>query len=303
MPIHRRLDILPQTPQKLTEQNRQDHAAVCPPGDSFKMQRPLGVTAISSEADRKAQQNQQGIQQLRNKRGNRSTLYPHGGKPELAEYQQVVQPGVGSHRAKAGPKGNGSVFLAAQPRGQDCAERHRQISECYRFKIHGTGLLNTPIGGVKLQNLCRKAPGGQQKQHRQQSPAKQADIQAAPCLPLVVRACELGNQDPGNGADRADHHGKNQRKIAIQSHSRNIDLAQLPNHDLIYYGKGCLQHTLQGNGNGNFAQRFHKVRHGIFLVLSLGMSVTGRTICASHSLPLRIASRQASAVFARCAAS
>ena len=65
------------------------------------MQRPLGVTAISSEADRKAQQNQQGIQQLRNKCGNRSTLYPHGGKPELAEYQQVVQPGVGSHRAKA----------------------------------------------------------------------------------------------------------------------------------------------------------------------------------------------------------
>ncbi len=25
-----------------------------------------------------------------------------------------------------------------------------QIGECYSFKIHRTGLLNTPIGGVKL---------------------------------------------------------------------------------------------------------------------------------------------------------
>ena len=90
------------------------------------------------------------MQQLRNERGNRCALHPHGGKPELAEYQQVVQPGVGSHRAEAGPKGNGSMLLTAQPRGQDRAERHRQIGECYSFKIHRTGLLNTPIGGVKL---------------------------------------------------------------------------------------------------------------------------------------------------------
>ena len=93
------------------------------------------------------------------------------------------------------------MLFTAQPRGQDRAESHRQIGECYSFKIHRTGLLNTPIGGVKLQNLCRKAPGSQQKQHRQQGPAKQADIQATPCLTLVVCAGELGNQDPGNSAD------------------------------------------------------------------------------------------------------
>ena len=75
----------------------------------------------------------------------------------------------------------------------------------------------------------------------------------------MVRTGELGNQNPGNGTHRAHHHRKYQRKIAAKPHRRNVDLAQLPDHNLIDNGKGRLQHTLQGHRHGNFAQRFHKV--------------------------------------------
>ena len=259
MPVHRRLDILPQAPQKLTDQNRQHHAAVLPQRDGGKMQRPQGLRIVLFKTGGKAQQNQQKVQQLRNQRGNGSAPNAHGGKPQLAEYQQIVQPGVGSHRAKACQKGDSGVVLAAQPRGQNCAERHREIGERHDLKIRGARLQNPSIGGVKPQNLRGEAPDSQQKQRRQQSPANQADVQAAPSLPLVVRAGELSNQNSGNGTHRAHHHRKNQRKIAAKPHRRNIDLAQLPDHNLIDNGKRRLQHTLQRHRHGNFAQRFHKV--------------------------------------------
>ena len=81
------------------------------------------------KADRKAYQDQKQVQKLGNQRGDGSTGNAHSGGTQLSEDDQIVQPGVRRYRAKTCPKGDSGVFLAAQPCGQDGADRHGQIRE------------------------------------------------------------------------------------------------------------------------------------------------------------------------------
>jgi hypothetical protein len=81
------------------------------------------------KADRKAYQDQKQVQKLGNQRGDGSTGNAHSGGTQLSEDEQIVQPGVRRYRAKTCPKGDSGVFLAAQPCGQDGADRHGQIRE------------------------------------------------------------------------------------------------------------------------------------------------------------------------------
>ncbi|MEQ2458062.1 hypothetical protein AAAT28_02585 [Faecalibacterium duncaniae] len=58
------------------------------------------------------------------------------------------------------------------------------------------------------------------------------------------RAQKLCDQNTGNRADCAGHHGENKSEVTAQSHGCNTGFAQLPNHDLIHDRKGGLQHSL-----------------------------------------------------------
>ena len=146
------------------------------------------------KADRKAYQDQKQVQKLGNQRGDGSTGNAHSGGTQLSEDEQIVQPGVRRYRAKTCPKGDSGVFLAAQPCGQDGADRHGQIRERHDAEV------------LRTQKLC--------------------------------------DQNTGNRADCAGHHGENKSEVTTQSHGCNTGFAQLPNHDLIHDRKGGLQHSL-----------------------------------------------------------
>lgn len=70
-----------------------------------------------------------------NQRGDGSTGNAHSGGTQLSEDEQVVQPDVRRYRAKTCPKGESGVFLAAQPCGQDGADRHGQIRERHDAEV------------------------------------------------------------------------------------------------------------------------------------------------------------------------
>ena len=87
------------------------------------------------KADRKAYQDQKQVQKLGNQRGDGSTGNAHSGGTQLSEDEQIVQPDVRRYRAKTCPKGDSGVFLAAQPCGQDGADRHGQIRERHDAEV------------------------------------------------------------------------------------------------------------------------------------------------------------------------
>jgi hypothetical protein len=87
------------------------------------------------KADRKAYQDQKQVQKLGNQRGDGSTGNAHSGGTQLSEDEQIVQSGVRRYRAKTCPKGDSGVFLAAQPCGQDGADRHGQIRERHDAEV------------------------------------------------------------------------------------------------------------------------------------------------------------------------
>ena len=60
-----------------------------------------------------------------------------------------------------------------------------------------------------LQDLRREAPCRQQKQCCQHTPADKAYIQTAPRLGVLLRTQKLCDQNTGNRADCAGHHGEN----------------------------------------------------------------------------------------------
>lgn len=97
---------------------------------------------------------------------------------------------------------------------------------------------------IKSQDLRREAPCRQQKQCCQHTPADKAYIQTAPRLGVLLRTQKLCDQNTGNRADCAGHHGENKSEVTAQSHGCNTGFAQLPNHDLIHDRKGGLQHSL-----------------------------------------------------------
>ena len=97
---------------------------------------------------------------------------------------------------------------------------------------------------IKSQDLRREAPCRQQKQCCQHTPAEKAYIQTAPRLGVLLRTQKLCDQNTGNRADCAGHHGENKSEVTAQSHGCNTGFAQLPNHDLIHDRKGGLQHSL-----------------------------------------------------------
>ena len=70
-----------------------------------------------------------------NQRGDGSTGNAHSGGTQLSEDEQIVQPDVRRYRAKTCPKGDSGVFLAAQPCGQDGADRHGQIRERHDAEV------------------------------------------------------------------------------------------------------------------------------------------------------------------------
>ena len=87
------------------------------------------------KADSQAYQDQKQVQKLGNQRGDGSTGNAHSGGTQLSEDEQIVQPGVRRYRAKTCPKGDSGVFLAAQPCGQDGADRHGQIRERHDAEV------------------------------------------------------------------------------------------------------------------------------------------------------------------------
>ena len=179
-----------------------------------------------------------------NQRGDGSTGNAHSGGTQLSEDEQIVQPDVRRYRAKTCPKGDSGVFLAAQPCGQDGADRHGQIRERYDAEVPRPHTEDGVICRIKSQDLRREAPCRQQKQCCQHTPADKAYIQTAPRLGVLLRTQKLCDQNTGNRADCAGHHGENKSEVTAQSHGCNTGFAQLPNHDLIHDRKGGLQHSL-----------------------------------------------------------
>ena len=196
------------------------------------------------KADRKAYQDQKQVQKLGNQRGDGSTGNAHSGGTQLSEDEQIVQSGVRRYRAKTCPKGDSGVFLAAQPCGQDGADCHGQIRERHDAEVPRPHTEDGVICRIKSQDLRREAPCRQQKQCCQHTPADKAYIQTAPRLGVLLRTQKLCDQNTGNRADCAGHHGENKSEVTAQSHGCNTGFAQLPNHDLIHDRKGGLQHSL-----------------------------------------------------------
>ena len=109
------------------------------------------------KADRKAYQDQKQVQKLGNQRGDGSTGNAHSGGTQLSEDEQIVQPGVRRYRAKTCPKGDSGVFLAAQPCGQDGADRHGQIRERHDAEVPRPHTEDGVICRIKSQDLRREA--------------------------------------------------------------------------------------------------------------------------------------------------
>ena len=149
------------------------------------------------KADRKAYQDQKQVQKLGNQRGDGSTGNAHSGGTQLSEDEQIVQPGVRRYRAKTCPKGDSGVFLAAQPCGQDGADRHGQIRERHDAEIPRPHTEDGVICRIKSQDLRREAPCRQQKQCCQHTPADKAYIQTAPRLGVLLRTQKLCDQNAG----------------------------------------------------------------------------------------------------------
>ena len=149
------------------------------------------------KADRKAYQDQKQVQKLGNQRGDDSTGNAHSGGPQLSEDEQIVQPGVRRYRAKTCPKGDSGVFLAAQPCGQDGADRHGQIRERHDAEVPHPHTEDGVICRIKSQDLRREAPCRQQKQCCQHTPADKAYIQTAPRLGVLLRTQKLCDQNAG----------------------------------------------------------------------------------------------------------
>lgn len=149
------------------------------------------------KADRKAYQDQKQVQKLGNQRGDGSTGNAHSGGTQLSEDEQIVQPGVRRYRAKTCPKGDSGVFLAAQPCGQDGADRHGQIRERHDAEVPRPHMEDGVICRIKSQDLRREAPCRQQKQCCQHTPADKAYIQTAPRLGVLLRTQKLCDQNAG----------------------------------------------------------------------------------------------------------
>ena len=149
------------------------------------------------KADRKAYQDQKQVQKLGNQRGDGSTGNAHSGGTQLSEDEQIVQPGVRRYRAKTCPKGDSGVFLAAQPCGQDGADRHGQIRERHDAEVPRPHTEDGVICRIKSQDLRREAPCRQQKQCCQHTPADKAYIQTAPRLGVLLRTQKLCDQNAG----------------------------------------------------------------------------------------------------------
>ena len=145
------------------------------------------------KADRKAYQDQK----LGNQRGDGSTGNAHSGGTQLSEDEQIVQPGVRRYRAKTCPKGDSGVFLAAQPCGQDGADRHGQIRERHDAEVPRPHTEDGVTCRIKSQDLRREAPCRQQKQCCQHTPADKAYIQTAPRLGVLLRTQKLCDQNAG----------------------------------------------------------------------------------------------------------
>lgn len=158
------------------------------------------------KADRKAYQDQKQVQKLGNQRGDGSTGNAHSGGTQLSEDGQIRE----RHDAEV-----------PRPHTEDGV-----------------------ICRIKSQDLRREAPCRQQKQCCQHTPADKAYIQTAPRLGVLLRTQKLCDQNTGNRADCAGHHGENKSEVTAQSHGCNTGFAQLPNHDLIHDRKGGLQHSL-----------------------------------------------------------
>ena len=146
------------------------------------------------KADRKAYQDQKQVQKLGNQRGDGSTGNAHSGGTQLSEDEQIVQPDVRRYRAKTCPKGDSGVFLAAQPCGQDGADRHGQIRERHDAEVPRPHTEDGVICRIKSQDLRREAPCRQQKQCCQHTPADKAYIQTAPRLGVLLRTQKLCDQ-------------------------------------------------------------------------------------------------------------
>ena len=149
------------------------------------------------KADRKAYQDQKQVQKLGNQRGDGGTGNAHSGGTQLSEDEQIVQPGVRRYRAEACPKGDSGVFLAAQPCGQDGADRHGQIRERHDAEVPRPHTEDGVICRIKSQDLRREAPCRQQKQCCQHTPADKAYIQTAPRLGVLLRTQKLCDQNAG----------------------------------------------------------------------------------------------------------
>lgn len=115
------------------------------------------------KADSQAYQDQKQVQKLGNQRGDGSTGNAHSGGTQLSEDEQIVQPDVRRYRAKTCPKGDSGVFLAAQPCGQDGADRHGQIRERHDAEVPRPHTEDGVICRIKSQDLRREAPCRQQK--------------------------------------------------------------------------------------------------------------------------------------------
>ena len=89
------------------------------------------------------------------------------------------------------------MFLAAQPCGQDGADRHGQIRERHDAEVPRPHTEDGVICRIKSQDLRREAPCRQQKQCCQHTPADKAYIQTAPRLGVLLRTQKLCDQNAG----------------------------------------------------------------------------------------------------------
>ena len=144
------------------------------------------------KADRKAYQDQKQVQKLGNQRGDGSTGNAHSGGTQLSEDEQIVQPGVRRYRAKTCPKGDSGVFLAAQPCGQDGADRHGQIRERHGVLLRTQKLCdqNAGIAGGAVPQGFKAADGSPCPERRILMNGGQSG-NAFPACQCIIKANDL----------------------------------------------------------------------------------------------------------------
>ena len=198
-------------------------------------------------------QHQQEIQQLRNHRGNGSTLCSHGYKAKFTEYQDIVQHCICQSRCNAGIQRIAGLFHTPEQGRQQCRTRHGKKGSGEDAQILCCRCPGCRIRSIQSHDLLRQQYAAQSKDTGKHKGKEQIQIIAPLYLSPVFLSQILRDHNTGHRSKGRHHDTVYPGKFACQPYASHIDTSQLSNHDLIHDAEGGLQHGLQGYGNRQIA--------------------------------------------------